>query len=157
MKLTLHVSGEPVAQPRPKARAFMVGPNKARAQIYDPGGASQWKALIRAAAAKHLPPEPLRGPIKITATFFFPRPASHFNKSGLTKAAPRKHIQRPDFDNCIKAVTDALTDARLWHDDAMIDEAHIRKHWAQKNPGVVIEIESEEQQPDLTLADAAKE
>lgn len=167
MKLTLHVSGEPVAQPRPKARAMPLytngrpvmknGKQVWTARVYDPGGASEWKAKVASAAKQHLPPSPLEGPITVTATFFLPRPKSHYLTHGLRSNAPTKHEKKSDGDNLIKAVLDSLTDVGMWRDDGQVSDMHVLKRYANKTPGVVIEIESNEQQPDLTLADAAKE
>lgn len=169
MKLTLHVSGEPVAQPRPKARAMPLytngrpviknGKQVWTARVYNPTDADPWKAEIARHAKASLPPAPIVGPITVSAHFFMPRPPSHFTSKGaLTRSAPREHRQTPDIDNLLKAVMDALTDVGLWCNDSHVCRLRdVSKRWAQKTPGVVIEIESNEQQPDPTLADAVKE
>lgn len=156
MRITISIGGEPKPQPRPRARAFQASPGKWIAQIYNPSDCDGWKRMIELAAKPHVPSEPLEGPISIKATFFMERPKSHFLKAGLRTNAPTKHAQRPDFDNLIKAVMDACTDAGLWRDDALIADATIAKRWANKYPGVVIEIEtSEPAQQELQLAEAA--
>lgn len=155
MKIELSICGEPRPQPRPRARAFQASPGKWIAQIYNPADADGWKKMIACAAREHIPREPMQGPISIRATFFLERPQSHYTSKGLRQSAPTKHAQRPDFDNLIKAVMDALTDAGLWRDDALIADAVVAKRWANEHPGVFIEIESMEPAQALFAAPAA--
>ena len=147
MRIELSISGEPKPQPRPRARAFCAN-GKWIAQVYDGGEAKGWKRMIECAIRPQLPREPIDCPVTITATFFFERPQSHYgtgrNSGTLRPNAPTKHTQRPDGDNLFKALTDAITDAGLWRDDALIADAHIAKRWAMKHPGVVIVIEWQE-------------
>src|SRR5215472_1636773 len=108
--------GIPKGQPRPRAfaRGKMV-------RVDDPGTAEAWKAMVAMAAKDHIPDTPLRGPVCVNLTFYFPRPKSHYSKKGgLKENAPGWHTSRPDKDNCEKAVLDALTTVRFWEDDSQI-------------------------------------
>ncbi len=122
--LEIHVKGEPKGQPRPRAvrRGF-------RAGVYDPGTANNWKALVREAAKDKLQRYPgllvtpiFRGPVRVEITLWFPRPKSHFLKSGIRETAPTYHTGKPDRDNCDKAILDALgaEELQIWRDDAQV-------------------------------------
>lgn len=36
---------------------------------------------------------------------------------------------KPDVDNYAKSVMDAMTDAKLWHDDTQVKSLHVVKDW----------------------------
>lgn len=72
----------------------------------------------------------LRGAIRLTATFYFKRPKNHTNAKGKPLKPWRKYpAVRPDYDNLIKGIQDALNDTIL-ADDGAIVEAHIYKRYA---------------------------
>jgi len=139
--IRLSVPGVPVAQPRQRHRAFVVG-GQARVQNYTPAThpVQSFKALLALTARKAWKKAPLEGPLRVEVTFLFPLPAS-------TKASVRKqveagvwvpHITKPDADNCIKAVKDGLNGI-LWQDDKLISEGVWRKGYGQV-PGVEIAV-----------------
>lgn len=139
--------GDPVGQPRPKARAipltangkpvFKNGKRMWTAQVYDPGTADEWKACVIAAARRHKPPQPLEGPLQVDITFHMPRPLSHFGtgrNAGLLKAnAPTWHTFAPDADNLLKAVLDALTQLGMWHDDSQVAQTSVVKRYGHRS------------------------
>jgi len=132
-------NGIPKGQPRARAFAF-----KGRARMYDPGTAEAWKSDIARACS---PMEGLRlpDPIRLCVTFYFPRPKSHYRTNGTLKdTAPRLiHDQKPDIDNCEKAILDALTHIGAWIDDDQVCETQILKRWEQpgeSGPGALITI-----------------
>ena len=119
------VPGEPKAQPRPRAFAF-----QGKARVYDAGTAEGWKSCIAVAARKHLPAEPLTGPINLTIDYYLRRPKCHFGKGGVKPAhAGANHCQKPDLDNLDKAVMDALTQLRMWVDDSQVCHKKSAKYW----------------------------
>jgi Holliday junction resolvase RusA-like endonuclease len=125
--LTFFASGIPKGQPRPRAFARKFG-DKWQARVYDAGTAENWKSQIALAVKPHLPPQPLAGPISLTATFNMPRPKGHTRKDGSLKPdAPGYHIIKPDSDNLEKALMDALTQCGVWGDDSQVCVKSIRK------------------------------
>ena len=127
------VAGTPVAQPRVR----MVRSN---GHVYTPRSADAWKAAVRVAWRAE-PRQPLEGPVRLSLNFCMPRPAYHFTTKGaLTAGAPVRHTVKPDIDNLVKAVMDALTDAGAWHDDCQIVELTIGKHYSHVPTGCTINM-----------------
>ena len=82
-------------------------------------------------------------PIRMSLTFYFARPKSHYKKGKieLTKRAPRCHVARPDVDNCSKLVMDALN-GTFYRDDSQIIELHAKKSYCEAgDEGVSVLIE----------------
>jgi len=67
------------------------------------------------------------------------RPKSHYGKNGLKKNALVWHQGRPDLDNMIKAVKDALTGI-VYRDDGQICLEIASKKYADE-PGIKIIIQ----------------
>jgi len=93
---------------------------------------SDWFGLIHAEAIKHRPVLPLDGPIRLDATFRFPRPKS-------VKPDVVFMCRRPDEDNLKKALLDAITYARLWVDDSRVCDGRVSKIYGEP-PGVTVRI-----------------
>lgn len=137
--ISFFVPGAPAAQGRPRCRCLRMG-KRAVPQIYNPHSADEWKARVEIIARPHAPKSPLLGPIRMTATFLLPRPQTHYRRAGLREDAPSWHTSKPDADNFIKAVKDALTAIRLWGDDSLVcDERTIKIY--DETPGCFISIE----------------
>ncbi len=127
--ISFFVSGNPKAQPRPKAFARKMG-DKYVARVYTPGSAEAWKASI-AVAAKEAGVGRFEGAVGLELRFNFQRPKGHFNSKGRVKeSAPLFHTQRPDIDNCYKAASDCLMMLGAFHDDSQIVRALVTKDWA---------------------------
>ena len=136
MTLKFKVAGIPKAQPRVKA--FRRGNH---AGVYDPGTADGWKLLVREEARKAWNGEQFEGAVKIEVQFWMPRPKVHFNKSGLKAGTPAFHTSKPDLDNLLKAVLDALTNLGVWRDDSQIASVRCYKCFGT-NPGASVCINS---------------
>lgn len=139
MRIRFFAQGVPKGQPRP--RAFSRG---GHARVYDPGTAEGWKSCVAIAAKAHLPKEPMACPVAVALDFAFPRPKSHFGtgkRATERKAtAPTHHVAKPDADNAAKAILDALTDLRMWTDDAAVVQLTITKRYAEDLPGCLVTI-----------------
>lgn len=122
---TIFIPGEPKGQPRP--RAFSCG---GMARVYDPGTAEGWKSQIALAVKPFLPPTPIETQLQLSARFFFSRPKGHVGKKGLKPSAPAHFTKKPDLDNVVKALCDALTTVRLWNDDSQVTIMLLSKGWA---------------------------
>lgn len=131
---TLIVHHEPVGQPRHR-----VSTRGGHARMYLPGRhpVHAFKKAIQLEFGKRLPSS--RG-IKLSVKAWFARP-----KSKIWKRRPMpeyRHTSKPDFDNILKAVADALN-GLAWHDDAQICVGTVEK-WVcdgESLPQVIIEIE----------------
>lgn len=105
------VKGEPIAMPRPRF---------ANGRAYnDKGHAVQaWKQQVNLACRLAFAGlEPMQGPVMLSVTFIMPRP-----KKMCRAHAPAGrvyHTSKPDTDNLIKAVKDAMTGV-AYDDDAQV-------------------------------------
>lgn len=108
------VDAAPVAQPRQR-----VGVVAGRARAYLPQSDPVWlyKELVALAARDAYTGPLLEGPLRVDTLFVLERPRG---KVWKRKAMPRlPHASRPDLDNLVKAVLDALSGV-LWRDDAQV-------------------------------------
>lgn len=92
------------------------------------------------------------GPVALSVTFTFPRPASHYgtgrNAAILKPSAPRYPTGKNlgDLSKLIRATEDALTDVGLWTDDCLVVDIRTTKVYpghsllALSVPGAVIGV-----------------
>jgi len=128
--LELTIPGDPVAQPRYAERVFVhgkrvirqrfipnVGTPDERGRKHDRHPIIAFKALVRQVATSLYTGPLLDTPIALELLFVFQRPSTSIRK---TKPNPREpRAGKPDADNCIKAVKDALNGV-VWVDDARV-------------------------------------
>lgn len=134
--LTVRVHGEPKGQPRPRAFAM-----KGKARMYDPGTAEGWKASVaHAITTARGDQPPMDGAVCLRATFIMPRPKYLLKRSSPPGRLP--HTSKPDADNLLKAVMDAMTQIGVWRDDAQVSETLVLKRYAaiSEVPGAEIVI-----------------
>lgn len=123
------VDVEPRAMPRPKARRI-----GNIVQIYYPSSKEVLAfkdSVIQGfeREARRLPELdifPLEGPISFEVEFYFQRP---YADKGLGEDAIW-HIKRPDLDNLVKGVMDALKNL-AWKDDSQVAELIVRKFYGR--------------------------
>ncbi len=139
MKIDFFVAGTPKAQPRVKA--FVRG---GHAGVYTPDGAESWKQAVRRETVANAPESVVAHPVRVSMDFFLPRPKAHHKKDGSVKAkSPIWHCKKPDLDNLIKAVTDAITDTqRIWLDDSQICQISATKTYALNRSGCSVRIDA---------------
>lgn len=133
--LEFSVRGSAVPQPRQRHRwtgAFVQNYTPATAPI------TGWKALIGQAARAALEGSPaIDVPVVLSVLFLMPRPGRLVWKK---RPMPRQFASaRPDLDNLVKAVKDALSPkkggAGAWRDDALVvsygfvSKAYAGAHW----------------------------
>ena len=138
---TVTIPGEPVAKARPRMTK--------RGHTYTPKRTVDYERMVQTLFhSEHGSPK-LEGPIMIRLDLYFGIPKSR------SKAA-RKRMQqglerpckRPDIDNCMKSVSDALNGI-AYKDDSQIVAAVIQKFWSYEPRAVVTieELELEELEP----------
>jgi len=140
MNLSFFAAGIPKAQPRVKA--FVRG---GHAGIYTPDSAETWKQEVRRQAVANAPESIIAGVVRIELDFFLPRPKAHLDRHGVPKPkSPVWHCKKPDLDNLIKAVTDAITDTqKVWLDDSQICEITATKTYALNAVGCSVSISAD--------------
>jgi len=110
------------------------------ARSYDPSAQDKKEFLMM--AKKYAPKTPILGAISVRIEFYMPRPKNHYRTgkySHLLKAdAPMNHTGRPDIDNLLKFVMDALNGV-FYKDDSQICQVFTLKQYNTR-PGTLVEI-----------------
>lgn len=132
MNYEIEIIGEPKGQPRPRAFARKMG-NRYVARVYDSDTADEWKRAVSVACyhARYGATGASNASFAVRMQFGFTRPKSHFTKNGAVHPdALADHTKRPDIDNLVKAVMDAVTTTQLfWVDDSQVIELIASKKW----------------------------
>lgn len=119
---------EPFPAPRPRARAFEVKPGAWTASIYTPeaGPYRAWRKaalVLLTAAARGAPP--LEGPLGLKVVLLFTMPKGEHR---VRVSRPRRwHVAKPDADNVLKALMDAMKEAGWLRDDSQVCELVVQK------------------------------
>jgi len=125
--ISMTIYGHPV----PKARARTVRTKNGKSVSFTPKKTESWEDSVRAQALQHRPEQLMDGPLAMEATFYLLRPKS---KPKRVKYPATK----PDLDNLIKSVKDALEGIIYTNDSRIVDEA-VRKRYGDP-PRVEIAI-----------------
>ncbi len=132
IQFTVH--GNPVAQGRPK---FSTAGGFVRA--YDPAKSRDYKDYVRLAAAEHAPPKLLDGPLAVMVTAYRSIPKSFSKKKAAAAEAGEIYpVSKPDADNYLKGVKDALKGV-MWIDDSQVVDAYARKRYSFR-PRIEVKI-----------------
>lgn len=126
---TITIPGEPVAKAR--ARVTKAG------YAYTPERTVDYECMVQTLfQAKHGSPM-LEGPILLQLDLYFgiPKRRSKAARKRMQQGLERP-CKRPDIDNCMKAVCDALNGI-AYKDDSQIVAAVIQKFWADEPRAVV--------------------
>lgn len=113
--IKLVIYGEPVAQGRPRLNPY--GKKKA----YDPPKSKNYKEYVKYAAASQMGGKPpLCGCLSLSIRVYrsIPKSFSKKNKKLAIESAIRPQT-RPDLDNYVKGIKDALNSI-CWEDDSQI-------------------------------------
>lgn len=112
--LSFTVVADPVAQPRHKASS--IG-GKARMYLPAKHPVHAFKKSVQKSAQAAFNGEPMDGPFTLNCRFVMKRPQRMVWKK---RPMPREeHLSKPDTDNLLKSVKDALTGI-LWVDDSQV-------------------------------------
>lgn len=140
-RLEFVVHGTP--QPAGSKRAFK-HPSTERIIVTDDNRKSApWKHLVaQAAGESFVEAEPWAGPIRLTLTFYMPRPKGHFgtgrNADLIKESAPPFPTKKPDTLKLARGVEDALSGI-VYKDDAQIVDEHLFKRWGTARVEVLVE------------------
>jgi len=130
MRVTFEIPGKPFAKQRPRSTR--------QGRVYTPKETVGFENSVGHIASQHFP-EPIAGPVSVAiyATF---EPAKSWSKKKVAEHINRPHTQRPDLDNCAKAILDGLNRI-AWGDDGQVSELTVRKVWGPR-AGTVVIVES---------------
>lgn len=137
MRTFITVCGEPVAKARPRM-------NRVTGNVYTPKRSAKYEATVRASALRAMKGKKIiTGAVKIAVIAFFSIPSS-WTKTKRQNAVSGvlRHTKKPDADNILKSVCDALNGV-VYADDSQCYEKTIRKAYSLM-PRVEIVIEEEQ-------------
>ena len=124
---TLHIPGKPVGKARPRLGAG--------GRVYTPRETVLAEQTIRAAWIEAGEPRLADEAVQIKVELGVQRPRGHFKRDGSLSAEglrnPYPHRQKPDVDNAVKMIFDALN-GRAYRDDVQIIDARIIRRWADE-------------------------
>lgn len=133
------VPSVPVPQPRQRHSIYRDSRGQLRQKNYTPvtHPVNAFKAMVQIAAAEAGIGSPIDGPVGLSVLFVLPRPQS-------LKQGPRvRHDKRPDMDNLLKSLLDALNHV-AWRDDSRISLLSGGKCYASSTEQPHVEVEIEE-------------
>ena len=138
--IEITVDGTPKAQKRPRFVRAGKG-----VRVYDPS--AKEKKAFRKECLADAPIDPIEGAVSIQVEFVMPRPKYHYgtgkNSDEVKASSPEEHTVKPDTDNMIKFLMDALN-GLYWKDDCVIDEIIARKRWGKEGYTKMLIVEPED-------------
>lgn len=118
------IYGQPVAKGRPRLGKW---------STYTPDKTVNYENLVKLSyIEEHKGKELLEGDLSIIINFYFsiPKSTSKKNRELMLKGEIR-HNKRPDIDNCIKSITDALNNI-AYKDDSQIVQVIASKLYSEE-------------------------
>lgn len=119
MIVSFTIPGKPFSKQRPRF-------SRKSGRAFTPAETVSFERTVGQIATSHFP-QPFSGPVRLTvlATFV---PAQSWSKKKVEAHLHRPHVNKPDLDNIIKAVSDGLNRI-AYADDGQIAEVISRKVW----------------------------
>ncbi|WAA10822.1 RusA family crossover junction endodeoxyribonuclease [Fervidibacillus albus] len=128
------VFGEPVAQGRPRATTI-----NGHVRMYDPKKSRDFKQYVRLVASEHRPEKLLEGPISLVVRVYKPTLKSFSKKKkAAAEAGELRPTTKPDVDNYVKSIKDALKNI-IWKDDSQVVDLRVSKYYSEE-PRIEVEI-----------------
>jgi Holliday junction resolvase RusA-like endonuclease len=128
------VYGEAVAQGRPRFSS-----NGGFVKAYDPKKSKDFKQYVKLVASENRPTQLLEGPIQMDVKIYKSTLKSFSKKkAALAEKGDIRPVTKPDVDNYVKGIKDALK-AVIWKDDSQVVDLHITK-WYSEAPRIEITI-----------------
>jgi len=130
--IELDIPGEPQGKQRAKARMFGKG-QKRHVMTYTPEKTVSYETFIKELFAIKYPDfEPVESALEMNLVLWLMIPTSASNKKKqLMEAGKLRPKKRPDNDNVLKAVMDAL-EGLAYKNDSQIVDTSTRKYYAKK-------------------------
>ena len=100
--------------------------------FYEPEDLKNARAKFESLLAQHVPPDKIKGAIRLTVKWCFPRIKKSYDGQYKTT--------KPDTDNLQKLLKDCMTKVGYWQDDAQVASEIVEKFWAD-TVGIYIKIE----------------
>ena len=131
--------GDPV--PQGSKRIGRAGKSRRPLLIDANAKTKPWRDELARAALEHFG-TPELGDIRLTCTFYFTRPQSHYHKKFggytdlLKSSAPSFKKSKPDLDKLLRSVFDALTGI-AWRDDSQVVSVDAYKRWGVRGSVVL--------------------
>ena len=135
--LSFTIPLEPVALGRPRMTKSGIA--------YTPAKSKNAKSHIAYCVQQEWQDKPLDRPLSIAVKLFFSIPKNLDTKknAAVLDADLMPHTKKPDADNCLKTVCDALNGV-LWRDDSVISAVHIEKRYSRR-PRTELTVKFEEE------------
>lgn len=122
---------DPMPTPRPRAAVMGKGEN-AKVRMYSPDKYTSYKKALMY-LIRGLKPRIKRDSYRsIVVVFYIPYPKST-PKKRLIEGMP--HQKKPDWDNYIKGLQDAISDVGLVSDDGILSEGFVAKRYTVSSRG----------------------
>ena len=120
--LEFTIPGEPRPKGRPRASVV-----KGRVHMHTPEKTRAAEQTLAARAMPFRPREPLEGPVHLDVIFVLPIPKSmpRWQRAALD-AGSIQHTKKPDLDNLVKLLKDALN-GLMWVDDSQVSSSTSQK------------------------------
>ena len=129
--ITITIPGIPVSKARPRLGKY---------GTYTPTKTVNYENLVQLCYMDQGEGKKLEGALQMVIDLYFPIPKSYSKKRvEAIKEMEELHTKKPDIDNCIKSITDALNQF-AYDDDSQIVGITARKHYTTEEPRAVVTI-----------------
>ncbi|ASS70091.1 RusA family crossover junction endodeoxyribonuclease [Bacillus atrophaeus] len=123
------VYGEPVAQGRPRGSV-----RNGKVRMHDPAKSKDFKQYVALVASQHRPKKVITGPVAMDVRVFRPMPKKVSNSKKKKESAEKgllRPITKPDVDNYVKGVKDALNHL-IYKDDSQVVDLKVSKFYSEE-------------------------
>ena len=136
MTIHFHIPGQPVGKGRPR-----IGKVGAHARMFTPAKTVSYESTVALFAAQAMAGRPLlTGPVNLQMRVDFAIPASWSQKKQrAAEAGLILPTVKPDADNILKALCDAINGV-VWVDDVQVVDLTVKKRYSVQ-PGVAVRID----------------
>ena len=117
--VTFIIPGRPFGKQRPRF-------SRKSGRAFSPAETVSYERTVGQIAMQHFP-VPFTGPVRLEVHAMF-KPAESWSLKKRNAAMGRPHVQKPDLDNLIKGVSDAMNRI-AFADDSQISEVRCSKEW----------------------------